>query len=344
MLVVQRSGVFTFCVARQETTENHAEGSELPHTGIAERVGAWTSDIYGQAAILTSNFTGAHLFTNFIDEKEERALLDDMNKREWKPSQSGRRKLDFGPSVNFKRKKVKLAESYQGLPKLVQPVVDSLLSEDSSTASVLRDFIPVECGVIEYDPNAGAAIERHLDDKWLWGERLVTLSLSAATTMTFSLDCDADSSSLPHIDPTLKDVATGISLTLKDYSRGERGIIEQSGCDVSRDTHLGADGGSEHCGGGGGSGSGSGIGSDSSLVKAVAPPPLIEVRVDLPPRSVLVMEGASRNVWEHAIHRDDVTATRVSITLRELATDFRDGGAMAAEGAAMKKRAGTYLG
>jgi len=38
---------------------------------------------------------------------------------------------------------------------------------------------------LEYLPERGSAIDPHLDDSWLWGERLVTLNLLSDTVLTF---------------------------------------------------------------------------------------------------------------------------------------------------------------
>lgn len=50
----------------------------------------------------------------------------------------------------------------------------------------MSDFSPVELCNLDYRPEKGAAIDPHLDDSWLWGERLVTLNLLSDTTLTFS--------------------------------------------------------------------------------------------------------------------------------------------------------------
>lgn len=53
---------------------------------------------------------------------------------------------------------------------------------------LLADFYPVEQCNLEYSPERGSAIDPHLDDSWLWGERLVTLNLLSDTAITMSLD------------------------------------------------------------------------------------------------------------------------------------------------------------
>lgn len=52
--------------------------------------------------------------------------------------------------------------------------------------SLLLGFQPVEQCNLDYDPVRGSAIDPHLDDRWLWGERLVTLSLLSDTVITMS--------------------------------------------------------------------------------------------------------------------------------------------------------------
>lgn len=46
--------------------------------------------------------------------------------------------------------------------------------------------MPVEQCNLEYVPDRGSAIDPHIDDEWLWGERLITLSLLSDTVLTFT--------------------------------------------------------------------------------------------------------------------------------------------------------------
>ena len=63
-----------------------------------------------------ADFTGLHLLPDFLTVAEEESLAEliesDPN---WKESQSGRRKIDYGPSANFKKKKLKVG-NFAGLP------------------------------------------------------------------------------------------------------------------------------------------------------------------------------------------------------------------------------------
>ena len=88
---------------------------------------------------------------------------------------------DYGPKVNFKRQKVKLG-SFNGLP----PFSERLVKRMQSEMEELRVFTPVELCNLDYSPERGSAIDAHMDDSWIWGERLVTLNLLSSTYLTFS--------------------------------------------------------------------------------------------------------------------------------------------------------------
>lgn len=82
--------------------------------------------------------------------------------------------------MNFKRQRVKLGD-FCGLPPFSEALVKRLLLQES-----LADFQPVELCNLDYRPERGASIDPHLDDSWLWGERLVTLNLLSDTILTFT--------------------------------------------------------------------------------------------------------------------------------------------------------------
>ncbi|ELU08273.1 hypothetical protein CAPTEDRAFT_150134 [Capitella teleta] len=123
---------------------------------------------------------GIHLFENFISADEEKELCDRINCTAWVVSQSGRRKQDYGPKVNFKRKKVKLA-SFSGLPSYSEPFIQRMLQLPQ-----LSDFTPVELCNLEYSRERGSAIDAHFDDFWLWGERLLTINMVSDTVYTMT--------------------------------------------------------------------------------------------------------------------------------------------------------------
>lgn len=78
---------------------------------------------------------------------------------------------------------------------------------------------------------------------------------------------------------------------------------------------------------------------NASSCSASGATPAIEVEVLLPRRSLVVVEGPARHRWLHSIQRQHITARRVAITLRELATEFLPGGENEAVGRSILERA-----
>ncbi|WAR02971.1 ALKB4-like protein [Mya arenaria] len=201
-------------------------------------------------------FPGIFIQPNFVSKAEEAAFVDKIDKTAFVESQSGRRKQDFGPKVNFKKRKVRSA-CFSGLPDFSKPIYERM-----KKLEVLSDFIPVEQCHLEYTPERGSSIDPHFDDFWLWGERLVTVNLLSDTILYFICD--------------------------------------------------------EH--------------------------PGIEVHVPMARRSLIVVYGEARTKWKHAIHRSDISDRRLAITLRELSSEFSDGGARSEEGQALLDIALTFRG
>ncbi|KAG2459107.1 LRWD1 protein, partial [Polypterus senegalus] len=137
----------------------------------------------GQEA-LSFSFPGIILLKDFVSEEEEMELVRLMDLSDWKKSQSGRFKQDYGPKVNFKKQKVKVG-SFSGLPSFSQNVIERM-----KKWPILCGFQPVEQCNLDYHPSRGSAIDPHFDDNWLWGERLVSLNLLSPTTLSMSSDFD----------------------------------------------------------------------------------------------------------------------------------------------------------
>ena len=96
---------------------------------------------------------GIFLIQNFITEQEEMFLLKEMNKNKWVDSQSGRYKQDYGPKVNFKKKKLKL-ERFTGLPFYSQVLTERLKTIDDATIKS-AEFHPVELCNLKYESERG---------------------------------------------------------------------------------------------------------------------------------------------------------------------------------------------
>uniref|UniRef100_A0A8C3PG54 AlkB homolog 4, lysine demethylase n=1 Tax=Chrysemys picta bellii TaxID=8478 RepID=A0A8C3PG54_CHRPI len=163
-LFLQEKGNFTYC----------------PAAGLA--VGNECSEFAGWAF----PFPGVFLLEEFINQDEESEMVQLMDQDDWKLSQSGRRKQDYGPKVNFKKKKLK-AGGFIGLPSFSQEIVQRMKAH-----SALEDFFPVEQCNLDYLPERGSAIDPHFDDWWLWGGRLVSLNLLSKTVL--SMSCDSEDS------------------------------------------------------------------------------------------------------------------------------------------------------
>ncbi|XP_037362780.1 alpha-ketoglutarate-dependent dioxygenase alkB homolog 4 [Talpa occidentalis] len=226
-------------------------------------VGAEESDFAGWAF----PFPGVTLIEDFVTPEEEANMVQLMDQEPWKLSQSGRRKQDYGPKVNFRKQKLKTA-GFSGLPSFSRELVQRM-----SLYPVLEGFQPVEQCNLDYCPERGSAIEPHLDDTWLWGERLVSLNLLSPTVLSMSRETPG--SLLLGLDPT------GFPEPLVE------GVMAPSRSVLCQE---------------------------------------VEVAVALPRRSLLVLSGAARHQWKHAIHRRDIGARRVCTTFRELSAEFCSGG------------------
>eukprot|EP00048_Salpingoeca_helianthica_P003020 m.62978 g.62978 ORF g.62978 m.62978 type:complete len:165 (-) comp12443_c0_seq2:22-516(-) len=76
--------------------------------------------------------------------------------------------------------------AFNGLAPWARKIIDRLHQHPD-----LKDFVPVEQCNLEYDAVRGAAIEPHMDDAWLWGERLITLNMLSETYLCFQPAPDA---------------------------------------------------------------------------------------------------------------------------------------------------------
>ena len=70
---------------------------------------------------------GLKVIPEFITVEEEQRLVEDMDTLPWDKSQSGRRKQNFGPKTNFKKRKVKLGE-FKGFPQTTKFIQVPIIS------------------------------------------------------------------------------------------------------------------------------------------------------------------------------------------------------------------------
>ena len=127
-----------------------------------------------------SPLTCIKFFLDFVSADEEADLIEDLDKLPWDLSQSGRRKQNFGPRANFKKRKTKVG-NFSGFPVCTKFIQDRFLT----VPEYLEDYRTAEQCSIEYKPETGSCIEPHIDDIWIWGERIVQLNLLADSVLTF---------------------------------------------------------------------------------------------------------------------------------------------------------------
>lgn len=137
-------------------------------------------------------YPGIFIQNDFLSCVEEKEVIESLDQMSWDLSQSGRRKQNFGPKCNFKKRKVQLG-NFKGFPKTTK-----FIQEKFEFVPIMKGFKTIEQCSIEYDPGKGASIDPHIDDCWIWGERIVTVNLlsSSILTMTcnskynkYNLDC-----------------------------------------------------------------------------------------------------------------------------------------------------------
>jgi DNA N6-methyl adenine demethylase len=121
---------------------------------------------------------GIFLVPDFLDESEESQLIAAIDKDIWIPSQSGRLKQDFGIKINFKKQTIK-TKYFTGMPIYSLNILQRL-----QTFRLLNDFQSVEQCNLDYRSERGSHIDPHIDDVWIWGERLITINLLSNTILT----------------------------------------------------------------------------------------------------------------------------------------------------------------
>jgi len=229
-------------------------------------------------------FSGLQIIPDFISEAEEVDLVQQLDLLTWDKSQSGRRKQNFGPKANFKKRKTKVG-NFEGFPSCTKFIQDRF-----EEVGLLEGYRTVEQCSIEYTAHTGACIEPHIDDCWIWGERIVQLNLLSSTYLSL-VPYNGDTSKY-----NLQDV--------KSYPRvveNDKVVFNPFRNSDSNETNTCFKLDTNH--------------RESVLIK-----------VPLPPRSLLIMYGKARYEWEHMILREDITARRIIIAYREFTPPYLNGG------------------
>lgn len=141
------------------------------------------------------SFPGMFVSLNWISEAEEQALFEGFDGLPWDTSQSGRRKQNYGPKTNFKKMKLKPGD-FQGFP-----AYSKFLQDRFEQVELMRNYHTIEQCSLEYDPTKGASIDPHIDDCWVWGERVVTVNCLSDSVLTLTrYEGDKGRYNLPQVD------------------------------------------------------------------------------------------------------------------------------------------------
>lgn len=238
-------------------------------------------------------FPGIKLVLDFVSEEEENDLLTHIDEIPWDSSQSGRQKQNYGPKCNFKKRRV-VPQASSGYPLFTK-----FIQSRFNTVDILQGFQTVEQCSLDYPTERGASIDPHIDDCWIWGERIPTLSLLIDSTLTLRKYMG------PNTKYNLTDTKNYPMIirengTVKDDKEIEMELNEL----YLKNKNL----------------------EDTKNNKNNAPPIKdIEkdvVRVPMPRRSLLILYGPARYDWEHGILREDIPSRRVCITYRELTPTY----------------------
>ncbi|XP_045475060.1 alpha-ketoglutarate-dependent dioxygenase alkB homolog 4 [Harmonia axyridis] len=132
------------------------------------------------------DFPGVFILENFLTVNEEENLIRNIDMVPWDPSQSGRRKQNYGPKCNFKKRKLRPGD-FKGFPSFSKFIQDKF-----KNVPILDDFHTIEQCSLEYDSKTGASIDPHIDDCWVWGERIVTVNLLSDSILTMTVNKKPD--------------------------------------------------------------------------------------------------------------------------------------------------------
>lgn len=150
------------------------------------------------------------------------------------------------------------------------PLSTKFVQDRFEQIPIMKNFFTIEQCSLEYNPELGASIDPHVDDCWIWGERIVTLSLLADTVLTLTPHC------------------------VKYNNQYNIDYIPNAECLPNV------------------------MNSDNHQVDVV--------RILMPRRSLLVLYGKPRYLWEHCILREDILKRRVCIAYREFTPPYLKGG------------------
>ncbi|XP_047528123.1 alpha-ketoglutarate-dependent dioxygenase alkB homolog 4 [Vanessa atalanta] len=244
----------------------------------------WDIDLYKQHPNHEGEsieYPGVYIKLDFISKAEEDQLINNIDEVPWDISQSGRRKQNFGPKTNFKKQKI-VAGNFDGFPKFSKYLQDRFNDVD-----LLKGYEVIEQCALEYDPNKGASIDPHIDDCWIWGERIVTVNVLSDSVLTMTpFKGDKKKYNLICAESYPPVVHTDGSINLEFIDKGPS-MLEV--CKPLKDNDV-------------------------------------IIRIPMIRRSLLIIYGESRYHWEHAVLREDIKTRRVCLAYREFTPPYMNNG------------------
>ena len=269
--------------------------------------------------------------------------MEDIDAMPWDPSQSGRRKQNFGPKTTFNRRKLKIG-SFRGFPEFGRRVQERLTREP-----VLAGYQTIEQCSLEYRASEGACISPHIDDCWVWGERVVTLSLLSDSVLTMVKYTGGQDRYNMTYEPACRYNQTNGHKTNGQVDQNNLDTTTEAGGDAPRASNLPSGSPEEPPSSAGATSSGDP--TAPSTCSAETSEPLLwhelsrapTVRLPMPPRSLLVMQAEARYEWLHGILRSDIAGRRVCLALREFTPAFMPGGEEARIGAEVTAQAQCFF-
>ena len=116
---------------------------------------------------------GLQVYENVLSKEQQRVLVEDIEKYQWRDSVSGRLKQSFGPSVNFKAQKAKVT-NFHGVPQYCEWLFALLKSH---TPLGIESMDITSCFVQKYIPDLKSHFDFHTDDTFAYGDRILGVSL-----------------------------------------------------------------------------------------------------------------------------------------------------------------------
>ena len=129
--------------------------------------------------------SGHFLIENFIDEEEERRIVEFLDgdvTRPWKDSSfnGAHEGKKYGVEANLLKRTV--GPAVAPIPKILRELV---IAKFATAHETLKRFTPNECNAISYRKDLGSTLTPHCDDRQLSSDILVNLSLLGNCTMTY---------------------------------------------------------------------------------------------------------------------------------------------------------------